>query len=304
MTVHASSLSSQPLFKEVAISSSTSTSIPTSPLMLCGEGNGASNAFDASSRLVIQPPMVTDSFSWEDFPLIYHQEQERSSSLFISSVAQAEVVSVSDSDSDSSLESPAETTTEDLCSYSSLSFSSMSDDDDLEDDDECDTFLVASQTQSSTTTTACTKRVRFASALEVRTYSVVLGDHPMCESLPLSLGWTYEEAALIDLETHEDTKHRSMPYRYGHSNLAAAAHGVHRLSYLERKHLLIEVGGYTDHQLMMEERIISQQYQSDSGCSCSCLPILKHSQRFESLQSLQSQDDEDIIMMIEAEASI
>ncbi|KAG7367707.1 hypothetical protein IV203_030378 [Nitzschia inconspicua] len=257
--------------------------------------------------LVIQPPMVIDTFSWEDFPVIV--QKDLPNLLFATTK--------------STTTTPAESEAEavDLCSSVSSS-SSMSDDEEVDsllEDDDCvfddnddtmdTTAVVKTVSLSSFASEACTtasspplqqqqkqpqqKRVRFATALEVRTYSIVLGDHPLCESLPLSLGWEYQESEFLDLETHEQSKQRWMPYRYGHSNLAAASHGVNRLSYLERKHLLLQVGGYTDQQLVAFEQQQQQQQQQP----------LKHSQRFGSLQLLNNNTDvdHDEVVMVSAE---
>lgn len=52
----------------------------------------------------------------------------------------------------------------------------------------------------------------------------MLGDHPLCKTLPIELGWEYDDTECIDMELHELNK-----AYYG---------GVRRRSYLERKHLL------------------------------------------------------------------
>lgn len=77
-----------------------------------------------------------------------------------------------------------------------------------------------------TTKPSSSRRVQFSANLEVRTHSVVLGDHPLCSALPVELGWEYNDAESIDMELHESNK-----FYYG---------GVRRRSYMERKHLLQE----------------------------------------------------------------
>jgi hypothetical protein len=78
-------------------------------------------------------------------------------------------------------------------------------------------------TKSSTSSSSSSKRVAFSNSLEIRTHSIVLGDHPCCKSLPVELGWDYDETQQIDLEAHEQYK------QYGI---------VRRRSYMERKNLL------------------------------------------------------------------
>jgi hypothetical protein len=298
MTVLTISTPQQPILTVNAVAATTS--LPLSPftttLFVNDDGDSVRNDSDGGNfRLVIvQPPiLMTDtntSYSWEDFPVIIQEENPYS-----------HLVSSSTSDSSMMLDDDVDS------SSSSLSLSSMSDDDDEEEYNEHDvvpndTTVISSSpttTPSLSPTIPSKRRVRFASALEVRTYSVVLGDHPLCESLPLSLGWGYDPTPCwVDLETHEDSKnshyhcHNStIPYRYHgkqqqhqYSHTVAAAHGVYRLSYLERKQLLMQVGGYSAHQLMVEERMIQQQ--GHLGTDPSMLQRLKHSQRSDSLQHM------------------
>ena len=68
------------------------------------------------------------------------------------------------------------------------------------------------------------KRVTFSTSLEVRTHSIVLGDHPCCQSLPVELGWDYADTEFVDVDSHELNKMYYGPVR--------------RRSYLERKNLL------------------------------------------------------------------
>jgi len=76
-----------------------------------------------------------------------------------------------------------------------------------------------------------TRRVSFAPRVEVREYDIVIGDHPSCDLLPLSLGWTYSDTTFQDY-TCEQTRRRPM-----------------KLTYLQRKNLLRQVGGYSEEEL-------------------------------------------------------
>merc|ERR1712196_462777 len=109
------------------------------------------------------------------------------------------------------------------------------------------------------------KRVRFAPALEFRTYSLVLGDHPMCEDgLAIELGWEYDpEPSIVDLELHEELRcqiyHRWVDHHHfcDSDHVAAATiisdddHSFccNRRSYLERKSLLLNVAGCSAEEL-------------------------------------------------------
>lgn len=101
-----------------------------------------------------------------------------------------------------------------------------------------------SHNNSSNTTKPKTTKVRFSPTLEVRTHNIVLGDHPWCEDgLALELGWDYVDSRDIcqnkeprlprwrspQIQTRKQQKRSSSPPR--------------QLSYLERKKLLLEVGG-------------------------------------------------------------
>ena len=57
-----------------------------------------------------------------------------------------------------------------------------------------------------------TAGVSFADTLQVRTYEVILGDHPCCPGgMALQCGWSYTETELIDLEVHERrSRHRRL----------------------------------------------------------------------------------------------
>eukprot|EP00980_Cylindrotheca_fusiformis_P007155 scaffold1505_cov118-Cylindrotheca_fusiformis.AAC.5 len=138
-------------------------------------------------RLIIQrPPCESASFDWSDFPII---EQD---------------------------------------SYFPESFTTTSDCEDVSTDSTMeDTISTASLDTDLMTASATRKpRVQFSASLEVRTHSVVLGNHPLCSALPVELGWEYNETERIDLELHESNK-----FYYG---------GVRRRSYVERKRLLSE----------------------------------------------------------------
>ena len=109
--------------------------------------------------------------------------------------------------------------------------------------------------------------VRFASSLDVRTFSLILGDHPWCEDdLPIELGWEYN---MKQVEDDNKDIHNQLP-----------PSSPSRLSYLERKNLLINVAGYTKEELKLE---MMKKKTSDnirrplqkSSKSISCLSLIQ-----------------------------
>jgi len=188
----------QPLFSTPSSCTTTTATASAS----CGQEAAA-----ASSPLVIQRPPVADSFSWSDFPVI---EQQDFYSFLPSS-------------------SPSPMVLEETPSCVS-SLSSLSSED---EDEDCNSITTETQEQQTATSLSSSqrRRVRFDPTLEVRSYDVILGDHPMCPSLPVSLGWECQDVALLDLETHEDARDAHQPH-------------ARRRSYLERKQLLLW-NGYT-----------------------------------------------------------
>lgn len=86
--------------------------------------------------------------------------------------------------------------------------------------------------------------VRFASSLDVRTFSLILGDHPCCEDdLPIELGWEYNMKQVEDdnQDIHSISCHNQPP-----------TSSPSRLSHFERKNLLINIAGYTEEELKLE----------------------------------------------------
>mmetsp|Transcript_7513 Transcript_7513/g.7386 ORF Transcript_7513/g.7386 Transcript_7513/m.7386 type:complete len:235 (-) Transcript_7513:208-912(-) len=85
--------------------------------------------------------------------------------------------------------------------------------------------------------------VRFAEYIEIRTYNVVLGDHPWCEDgYAIELG---NEVLSIEYQHH--------PHQYQHRHSSS----LHRREYLERKSLLMEQMQVTQKELEEQQQ---QQY--------------------------------------------
>ena len=56
------------------------------------------------------------------------------------------------------------------------------------------------------------KTVRFAEVAQIRTYDVILGDHPSCRGgMALQLGWSHGGTELVQFEIYEEaSRHRNM----------------------------------------------------------------------------------------------
>mmetsp|Transcript_35114 Transcript_35114/g.35636 ORF Transcript_35114/g.35636 Transcript_35114/m.35636 type:complete len:198 (-) Transcript_35114:84-677(-) len=100
-------------------------------------------------------------------------------------------------------------------------------------------LLDESSSSSSTRTASSSRRnVRFSPHLEVRTYSLVLGDHPLgSNGLAIEHGWDYDshEGEKVDMQLREDWKHTTNWSR--------------QRSHLEKKRLLLEVAGCSKQEL-------------------------------------------------------
>lgn len=124
------------------------------------------------------------------------------------------------------------------------------------------------------------KSVKFASSLEIRTYSVILGEHPCCiGGLALQCGWDYNETPeIVDLEIYEQQKTRRgirRPHDY-------------RLSYSGRRDRLQIATGMSMNQLLHEEYQIACsdeiiQNGNDQFCK---LETIHHAPSFMGLNSL------------------
>lgn len=168
----------------------------------------------------IQVHSSTESFSWSDFPIVHHQKDYH---------RVLDATSVNESEEDENGSSLSSCDDASVCS----SIGSL----DVIPSEE------SSSKNSSSNNNNGSKRVHFSSTMEVRTYSIVLGDHPLCRALPISLGWDYNaEPALVDLDTHEDYKWSSSNDATSPSPSSSSLPYVRRLSYLERKELLLTVG--------------------------------------------------------------
>ena len=103
-----------------------------------------------------------------------------------------------------------------------------------------DSTILSSQPSSKKARTG--KHVKFSPVLEVRTHSIVLGDHPQCkDGLPIECGWDYSETEVIDLQVHEEC---SPKRRMGQLHLC----------YFERLRRLEEVTGLDEVHLFQHQQ--------------------------------------------------
>lgn len=246
--------------------------------------------FGTMPSLTIQRPLPTESYSsWSDFPVAVveeetykynngscFQQQHNDNDNDSFSSSSSSFCSLSTSSSSSTLSSSSSSTAS-MNSMNNMSMSLSS-----EAESEADAASSETETKKRTATTASPssssssllrrrrRSVRFAPSLEVRTYSLVLGDHPLCDDgLAIELGWEYDEkeGRKIDLRIHEDCKLLTvLSTTYTSSSRGGIMHHCHghshnnycsRRSYLQRKQLLLNVAGCTAHEL--EQRTESRE---------------------------------------------
>jgi len=90
------------------------------------------------------------------------------------------------------------------------------------------------------------KTVSFNKDLEIRQHALTIGDHPLCrDSLPISLAWEHGDTMLMDLDGFEAQR---QGLRRSRSEM--------KLSYFERKNMLRNVSGFTEADMIDEQRRI------------------------------------------------
>jgi hypothetical protein len=101
------------------------------------------------------------------------------------------------------------------------------------------------------------RMISFADALEVRTYEVVLGDHPCCRGgMALECGWKHCESEMVDLELHEQHSQRRRMM------------DLH-LSFHQRRQRLQDITGMTGAELLKVEYALCCEPQSPDDASSS-----------------------------------
>jgi hypothetical protein len=107
------------------------------------------------------------------------------------------------------------------------------------------------------------RRVSLNSRVEVREYSMTIGDHPCCnDGLPLTLDWAYSpEYIYRDIEC---SRERSRSYQM-----------PRRLGFDEKRERLFEVGEYTDSEVRNEEINMVIRMLQHCWSQTNVLPALK-----------------------------
>mmetsp|Transcript_31041 Transcript_31041/g.73142 ORF Transcript_31041/g.73142 Transcript_31041/m.73142 type:complete len:247 (-) Transcript_31041:245-985(-) len=192
--------------------------------------------------IVIQRPLYTESYSWSDFPMVVQEDETSSSSCFNNNSSNHsnnynyhcdyEFGRMRRDDSFSSSSSSLYSTSSLSSLDSSLSTASLS-------SQACSS--PASHKASQQQQQPSRRNVRFAPSMGVRTYSLVLGDHPLCgDGLAIEHGWDFNE------EQKEDRHETEMTVFMGRTSSALSCQ---KRSYLSRKQLLLDVAGCTKEQL-------------------------------------------------------
>ena len=224
----------------------SSSSSPVSALRCCGLEPGAAVTTQLIPFHVHNATPTIETFSWSDFPIIVHQEED---DYFAVRLPATKAPTAADFSS-SSWSPPTSIT-----SYS------------LRNDEASESRDKTYSHQFCCSTSKKKKNVRFAPSLEIRTHSLVLGDHPWCEDgLAIDLGWEYEDAFLqddytvVDFQSHKDCKQQQQKKQQEQQLIFTRRSSIstrlchnrgssRRRSYLERKRLLLEVGGYSNEEL-------------------------------------------------------
>lgn len=232
--------------------------------------------------LVIHRPAITESYSWSDFPIAVQDDSTATATTLstdygchgsypstTNDVHTSTATHPTDDDdsyfSYSTSSSTLSTLPSQTSMVSSTSTSSLEEESSNSSyDSSMDSSMILSSSLSETPVTPqkeLPKRrsVRFAPSPRVRTYSLVLGNHPMCgDGLAIELGWDYCEG----FESAAATAHAN-PDANGNANGNALAPPLsytqhipnpcrtscQRRSYLSRKQLLLNVAGCTKEEL-------------------------------------------------------
>merc|ERR1712238_302196 len=105
-------------------------------------------------------------------------------------------------------------------------------------------------TKTATRELSAQRNVRFSPHLAVRTYSLVLGDHPLgSNGLAIEHGWDYDshDGEKVDMHLHESCRHNVTWSR--------------QRSHLDKKRLLLEVAGCSMEELNHRTTIYQEEQQ-------------------------------------------
>jgi len=203
-------------------------------------GTMASPSSRGMEAIQIQRPLPTESYSWNDFPIGLQDHSETASASMSATTynhayydcASSHIPQHSMETSSSSVFSSLPASIASTASESSISTVGSS----------SSPSTAHRRAASLESTTKRRNNVRFAPSSHVRTYSLVLGDHPLCDDgLAIELGWDYNEEDRIG-----ETSSR------GDGSTVKSV--CERRSYLSRKQLLLDVAGCTAEELDERKR--------------------------------------------------
>jgi hypothetical protein len=125
------------------------------------------------------------------------------------------------------------------------------------------------------------RKVSINSRVEVREYSMTIGDHPCCnDGLPLTLDWAYSpEYIYRDIEC---SRERSKAFRM-----------PRRLAFDEKRERLFEVGGYTDVEAKNEEINMVMRILQHSWSQTHILPALKFEEIVDEVDFFEEEEEEE-----------
>jgi hypothetical protein len=221
------------------------------------------------SAMIDNGSVKVSSYSWSNFPIIIIHEEEESSE---SSSDDCESTDDDDDDDNddcfidydacdkttitttlppSSPSPPARRRRNRSTFYDSNDIESNSNNTNCAIED--DASLSSGSTKQSHQSQDKRRSVRFEQHIEIRTYSIILGDHPWCEDgYSIELGNDVLSVDRIDLnDSPSQLRHRS---------------------FRERKQLLIDVGGYTEKELEKYLDFGNNDTATGGGGGGGCLP--------------------------------
>jgi hypothetical protein len=123
------------------------------------------------------------------------------------------------------------------------------------------------------------RKVSLNSRVEVREYSMTIGDHPCCgDGLPLTLDWAYSpEYIYRDIEcSRERSRRYQMPRRLGFD---------------EKRERLFEVGEYTDAEARNEEINMVIRMLQHCWSQTNFLPPLKFEEIVEDIFTVEEEEE-------------
>lgn len=215
-----------PLDKPLSLASSAGSSEP-----LFSIPNGEGQQFSIVARELLGSGPLSFEFDWSDFPVPTEYNEE------MPVPAPAPVASTAVHYSSSPLRSCSRS-----CSGPTMAWEGRDDDTSSFSISSDEDTIVEAQSEGIRMKSS-RKSVTFSNVIEIISHNVVLGDHPCCSSLALSLGWEHQESEMLDFIIYESSRH------YQRRHLRAL-----RLSYWDRRRLLERSTGLSEQELLLQEQ--------------------------------------------------